>query len=258
MSDLIDTSVFSGYWPFRAVRYRTSSALKDHLQANGVSQAWVAATEAILYPDPMEANEPLFRDIKDDDFYIPVAIINPTLASWREDALACLEEWGCRAIKLLPNYHRYEMTDARVDEVVGLAIDRNVPLCFQLFMMDLRAQHPLLLVQGVDAGSVARVALRHPEVRILATGAMSGAAGALSKAPNTWMEISLAESDQALKGVVDKLGPDRVVFGSHSPFQYFKAVKAKLCTAAEDVAPEVIEVIKARNARELLTGKTTV
>jgi predicted TIM-barrel fold metal-dependent hydrolase len=252
--ELIDTSVFCGYWPFRALRYRSAPALKEHLQKNGVTQAWVSATEAILYPDPMEANEPLFQEIRGDAFFLPVAILNPTLASWRDDVKTCIEKWGCRMFKLLPNYHQYELMAPEVDEFVQFAIENKTPICVQLFMMDMRAQHPLLIVQGVPAGSVATIAKRYPDVRFLLCGAMSGAAGPISDVPNIWMETSLVESDQALKNVADRMDPKRLVFGSHSPFQYFKAMKAKLQVDPRDVKPEIVDSIKAANARAFLNG----
>jgi hypothetical protein len=47
MSSFVDASVFCGAWPFRALRCRSASELKSRLAANGVTQAWVSATEAI-------------------------------------------------------------------------------------------------------------------------------------------------------------------------------------------------------------------
>jgi predicted TIM-barrel fold metal-dependent hydrolase len=101
---------------------------------------------------------------------------------------------------------------------------------------------------------VATIAKRYPEARFLLCGAMSGAAGAVREVPNVWMEISLAESDQALKNVVDRMDPKRVVFGSHSPFQYIKAMTAKLRVDPQDVKPEIVETVKAANARAFLNG----
>jgi predicted TIM-barrel fold metal-dependent hydrolase len=254
MSGLIDTSVFCGYWPFRCLPHRTPNELKAHLEAKRVTQAWVAAAEAILYPDPMQANEPLFQALGEHGFFLPVGIIDVTVATWGRDAQTCLGQWGCRVLKLVPNYHQYELSDPRVAEFVALAEEANVPVCIQVRVMDERSHHPLMKVPSVPAADVAELASRHPHVRFLACGAYQANLTPLSEAPNVWAEISLVESGQALKTAVDALGPRRVVFGSQSPLLYFDAVAAKLNVEPADVPAEVVRAVRERNAAELLVG----
>ena len=254
MQQLIDASVFCGCWPFRPLRFRTPTLLKERLRKGGVSQVWVSAVEAILYPDPLEANEPLFEAIRSDDFFVPVAITDPTLASWREDAGFYLEKFGCKALKLVPNYHGYEVEDYCVDDAAAFAREADMPLCVQIRVMDERAHHPLMKVPPVPAGQIATLARRHPDVRFLACGAYRGDLSELSKAPNLWVEISLVEGAQTIVEAVQSMGPRRVVFGSHSPFLYLRATLAKLEAGTGEVAPEVVEAVRAANARELMDG----
>ena len=252
MSDLIDTSVFSGYWPFRSLSYRTPERLKSFLQPLGVRQAWVAAAEAILYPDPMLANETLLPAVAGDPFFLPVAIVDVTLATWEGDAQACLNHWGCGALKLVPNYHQYDLGHPRVAELVALAQQACVPVCVQVRMMDERSHHPLMKVPRVPTEEVAALARRHPDARFLVCGAYQGELRALREAPNVWAEIAMVESERSLWGAIDALGPDRVVFASHSPFLYFAAAAAKLDVDPTDVPPEVVELVCSHNAMSLL------
>ena len=251
MSGIVDTSVFCGYWPFRCLDHRTPE-LKAHLTAHGVREAWVAATEAVLYPDPMQANVPLFEAVSDDAFFVLVAIVDVTLGTWRADLESCLHEWGCGAVKLLPNYHRYGLDDERVAELVAVAADADVPVCVQMRMMDERAHHPLMMVPGVRPADVAALALRHPDARFLACGAYRTQVAALAEAPNVWAETSMIESQLSLRTALDAMGPERVVFGSHSPFQYLAAMVAKLDVPAEDVPPEHVDAVREQNATRLL------
>ena len=252
MNTLIDTSVFCGYWPFRCLSQRTPEALKSFLEGEGVSLAWVAALEAILYPDPMQANEPLFAAIAGDAFFLPVAIIDVSLATWRRDALTCLETWGCGAFKLVPNYHHYDLAYPRVADLVDLAGEAQVPICIQLRMMDERGHHPLMKVPPVPPEEVVALARRHPEAHFLACGAYRDNLPVLSGAPNVWAEISLVESGNALASAVEAMGPERVVFGSHSPFLYFEAIAAKLDADPIDADPEVVDAVRGHNASVLL------
>ena len=252
MNRFVDTSVFCGYWPFRCLQHRTPETLKAHLRQGGVCQAWVAAAEAVLYPDPMQANEPLFEAIDGDPFFVPVAVIDVTLGTWRRDARQCLDRWGCRALKLVPNYHQVDLGDPRVAELVATAGEADVPVCIQLRMMDERSHHSLMRVPGVAADDVVALARQRPDVRFLACGAYLGDLATLAEAPNVWAEISLVESGQALASAVAAMGSERLVFASHSPFLYFDAVAAKLDVDPADVPPEQIARIRERNAATLL------
>jgi predicted TIM-barrel fold metal-dependent hydrolase len=247
---LIDTSVFCGYWPFRNLSPRDPEGLRRHLSSRGVDSAWVAATEAILYPDPMEANEPLFNAVAGDEFFVPLAIINVTLPQFMDDAKACLERWKCRGFKLLPNYHQYSLSDSRVSELVKLSADANVPLCVQMRIMDERAHHQLMLTPGVPADDIAALAQKFPNQRFLACGPYNNELKAL-KSANLWVEFSSVESGDALGSALKHITPDRLVFGSHSPFYYFEAEAAKL-NVGNDLPAEKLEMICARNALTLL------
>ena len=252
MSALIDTSVFCGYWPFRALTTRTPKALKALLEPLGVTQAWVASSEAILYPDPMQGNAPLFEAIQGDPFFIPVAIIDVTLATWERDARACVERWGCGALKTVPNYQSCDLGYPRLADLLSLAQALNVPVCIQVRMMDERAHHPLMKVPGVSCEEIAGLAARVPDARVLVCGAYHRELAALRNSPSVWAEISMVESERPLRGAIDALGEERVVFGSHAPFLYPTAALAKVSVDPVDVSAEVVEAVRYRNAEGLL------
>ena len=252
MKRIVDASVFCGCWPFRSLPRRAPEELKAHLRRNGISRAWVAAAEAILCPDPMQANGPFFSAVEGDDFFVPVAIINPTLGTWRRDAETCLRKRGARAVKLVPNYHRYELSDPRVSDLAAFAARGGVPVCIQVRMMDERAHHPLMKVPAVPPDDIAALAGRHPGTRFLACSPYGGQLEKLSEAPNVWAEISFVESDRALRAAVEAMGPGRVVFGSHSPLLYFQAEAAKLDVDPAEVAPGVVNAVRESNAAALL------
>lgn len=250
----IDVSVFLGNWPFRAHAQRTAAQLKAYLSAQGITQAWIASASAILYPDPMQGNEPLAAEAGDDPFFVKAAVVDPTLATWERDAARCLDRWGFRAVKLFPNYHGYTLDDPRARRLAAMCAERNAPLCIQIRMMDERGHHPLMKVPAVPVDSVAELARAVPQVRILACGAYHAELGKLRAAANVWAETSFVESGHTLRNAVQALGPGRLVFGSHTPLLSFGAGAAKLDVPEGDIEPAVIDRVRAENARELLTG----
>lgn len=255
MNNVVDTSVFCGHWPFRNLPFRSPGELKKHLTMRGVNSAWVASAEAILYPDPMQGNVPLSSAVKDDAFFVPVAVLDVTLAGWRKDLRECLEERGFRALKLTPNYHLYPLSDSRVGELAECAREAGVPLCIQVRMMDERTHHPLMKVPQIPAADIASLAKRHPRTRFLACGADRGMLKTFADVENVWAEISFVESRNTLVQAIETLGLKRVVFGSHSPLLYVEASGAKLDAAQEELSPEILRAVSETNATDLLGAR---
>ncbi len=255
MSGLVDCSVFAGPWPFRALPNRTPVELKAHLQAKGVTEAWVCATEAILYADPMQANEPLFDSIKDDPFFVTFAVLNLTQPTWQQDAESCVEKWSVKGFKLFPNYHSTSLDSEEARTFANWAIKHELPVAVQIRMEDERSHHPLMKVSAVSTESLAAWANEHKQLRILICGGYGGDLRAIKDIPNVVAEISAFESGRSLHDAVSLLGDDRILFASHCPLHYFDAVAAKLDIDVEDVTIDSLEKVRSLNAIRFL-GRT--
>ncbi|MGI6609203.1 MAG: amidohydrolase family protein [Limnochordia bacterium] len=256
MSFLIDTSVFAGYWPFRHLNHRDPEQLKQYLLSRGVAQAWVSSAEAILYPDPMQGNWPLLMATREDAFFVPVTLVDITLATWRKDAEQCITRLGSRAIKITPNYHSYPLDHPSLGELATVASDLNLPLCIQVRMMDERTHHPLMKVPGVPPAQIAKLAEQHPGTRFLVCGVYMSELKALNEVPNIWCEISHVEASQSLIVATRSFPWQRLVFGSHSPFLYFEGAHQKLDVKTEGLAAKQIDAIRQANALALLNPPT--
>ncbi|MCZ7648796.1 MAG: amidohydrolase family protein [Planctomycetota bacterium] len=252
MNDLIDVSVWSGHWPFRAVKRREPKELKAFLQGKGVRQAWISSAEAVLYPDPMQGNEPLLEAVGGDEFFLPVPILDVSLPLWRKDAEECVRRFKVKAFKLTPNYHQTPLNDRKVDEFCAFAAEKKLAVCIQLRMMEERTHHPLMKIPPVQLGDLAKLASQHPTVKFLACAAFCRDLPKLREASNVFVEHSLVESPFTLKVALDAVGPERLVFGSHSPFIYYEANLAKLNADPVDVKPEALRAIRHGNAARIL------
>jgi hypothetical protein len=102
---LIDTNVNLGPWPFTPVPDRTGPELAAHLAASGVRRALVSHLGAVFQPEPMVTNRKLFAAVKKSPGLLPVPVINPALANWREQLAECLAAGPIRAVKIFPNFH---------------------------------------------------------------------------------------------------------------------------------------------------------
>lgn len=60
----------------------------------------------------MRAGEDLADEVRSHrDRLIPLAVINPFYAGWRDDLRICHEEFGMKGLHLYPKWHNYSLTD---------------------------------------------------------------------------------------------------------------------------------------------------
>src|SRR5690606_10225881 len=135
-----------------------------------------------------------------------------------------VEQWGAAAIRIVPNYHQYELTDYVAAELMEQVVRHDVALFVQLRLDDERNQYPLMRVPAVSAGAVAQLARGFPEARVVALGAYDHELTALASTPNVCADIAFVE--RAAAG--DAFPMDRRLFGSHTPFLYTRSARMKL------------------------------
>lgn len=123
-----------------------------------------------MWPDPQEANELRLPQLARSSFFVPSAVLNPTLPGWRKSYLRCREEWGMRMVRLLPNYHLYQLSDPRVDALAEQAFADGVVLGVHQRAEDQRNQNPIVRVPPVLLDEIVALARRHPGVQAVAFG----------------------------------------------------------------------------------------
>jgi uncharacterized protein len=183
-----------------------------------------------------------------------VPILNLTLNTWRRDLEDCVKRFGVHAVKLTPNNHQLELADRRADELCDFAAEKKLNVCVQMRMMDERTHHPLMKVPAVPAAELAALAARHPCTQFVACGIYNGELVKIRDASNVTVEISMVESGQSLINALPNTGPERLVFGSHSPLLYFESALAKLNVDPQFVPGAQIAAIASGNARRLLSS----
>ena len=248
---MIDTSAFLGHWPFRFLPQQPLSVLQKRWKRSGMTQVWVSPLESVFLTDPMPANELLAEPVRTSRFFVFVAGLNPSLATWRRDAEFCVGRLRARAFKLWPNYHDYPLEQPSIGELCRWAADKNLPLCIQLRMQDERNHPAICAVPGVPAAGLAQLAKQHRDNRFLACGVYKNELAALAAASNVWVELSFLESGNTLSDVIQAFDFRRLVFGSHAPLHCLQAC-AKVSDDSDGVPAAVLTAVRTRNARQLL------
>ncbi|MFH5800540.1 amidohydrolase family protein [Haladaptatus sp. CMAA 1911] len=141
-----------GHWPFRSLD-SSPDDLVSLMDRKGVDQSLVSSFESVLYRNCHEGNRELAESLRGyEDRLIPVATINPDYTAWRQDLAECVNDFGMRAVKLLPNYHDYDLDDPEAKALLDRCAELDVPVIITAVLEDQRGRHPRVLLRGYEDG----------------------------------------------------------------------------------------------------------
>ena len=215
---LIDTNVNLGPWPFTPVPDRTGPELAAHLATNGIRRALVSHFGAVFLPEPMPANRKLFAAVRRSPALIPVPVINPALRNWREQLAECRDSAPLRAVKILPNYHRYQLGAAHLEPFMAALADAKLKLILNVRLEDERHKYFALRIKGVPVPELARFLRRFPRHHVLFAGIYKGEVEKLApNFTNFSAEISFCETTNCLELMLPKFPARRLMLGTCTP-----------------------------------------
>jgi predicted TIM-barrel fold metal-dependent hydrolase len=253
---MIDCNVTLERWPFRRFSLDEPAKLVAKLRSKDVTQAWAGSFDGLFHRDIAAVNQRLADACQQQPsgFLIPFGTVNPVLPDWQDDLLRCHEVHKMPGIRLHPNYHGYTLDDPRFAELLSLATERDLIVQLALSMEDERTQHALHRVPHVDAKPLAAIVSKFPKLRLVLLNAFRSLpvlqCGEVAKAGQVWFDIAMLESVAGVAKLVEQIGPQRILFGSHAPLFYFESAELKLI---ESGLPEpVLQQIRSTNAQRLL------
>ncbi len=256
MSDrLIDVNVHLSRWPTRRLAGDETPELVARLRSSGVSRAWVGSFDGLLHRDIAAVNARLVDDCRNHGagLLVPFGSVNPTLPDWRDDLRRCDEEHRMRGIRLHPSYHGYALNEPRFAELLTLAEVRGLIVQLAVEMEDERTQHPLLRVPEVDLGPLPDLLAARSRLRLVVLNGLRRIRGAdlqrLAASGDVTFEIAMLEGVGGISRLLESIPPERVLFGSHSPFFCFEAARLKL--RESELSRQQLRAISHGNAARL-------
>lgn len=255
----IDVNVYFSRWPFRRLPSDEPDRLADSLAQSGVTEAWVGSFDALLHRDIASVNERTAEACRDRASmgWKAVGCVNPMLPDWVEDLRRCHEQYRMFAVRLHPNYHKYNLEDPSCQQLLKEAADRKLLVQIAASMEDARTQHPLCQVPRVNPVRIVEQLDSLPGLRVMwlnfFLGANAANAVAVLRRGRVWFDIATLEGIEGVGKLVQTLSPDSVVYGSLSPLFYASSAQLKL---QESGLPEsLLDRIRATNASNAITMK---
>ncbi|HJZ94446.1 MAG TPA: amidohydrolase family protein [Gemmataceae bacterium] len=255
----IDTNAHLGHWPFRRHGFEETSRFVTKLRAVKVEEAWVASFDGVLHKDVASANARLAAECGDHGggLLVPFGTVNPRLPDWPEDLRRCHELHRMPGVRLYPNYHGYPLDDSEFSRLLKLAAEAKLLVQVVVKMEDERTHHPLVKVPAVELGPLAKVVATAPRLKLQILNCPLSPVGEglvpLARAGNVSFDIAMQEGVGVVAGLVDRVGADRVLFGTHFPLFHTESSALKLKEAG--LAAEVETRIRSGNARALFAKR---
>ncbi|MDR3497149.1 MAG: amidohydrolase family protein [Ancalomicrobiaceae bacterium] len=191
----------------------------------------VGVDKAVMFPfvEGNFTNDPI-KEAFDQfpDRLIPFCAVNP----WQPDAAAevrrCVVDWGFKGLKLHPALNGFHLSDPG--------------LCDPLFRVAEELGIPIIVHGASDLYNAppefALMAARFPKVNLLMAHmgffwSVDQAIGFSAEYPNLYLEVSRAPIFE-IRTAVERLGPEKVIWGTDSPFVDYEWEFRKMERATAD------------------------
>ena len=190
---------------------------EERMERAGVAHAivWLLPQGVV---DVTESNRYIGREAQKNKRIVPFgwANIREGAEKAREDARLCLEEYGCAGVKLNGAQNEYYIDCPEAMSVMEVVAARNGMIAFHIgadypdFTDPIRAERAARAFPDTKFLMVHMGGAGEPDVsqRVIETAARN---------PNMYL-VGSAIPVAKVKAAIDTLGPDRILFGSDTPF----------------------------------------
>jgi hypothetical protein len=173
---------------------------------------------------------------------------NPRLPGYLDEALRFLEAPHFLGVKLHPLLDGYHPNDPAVHPLMRELVARGLPVL-------IHCGHPIFTLPW----SIEELVVEFPEAKVI-LGHMghgnivyiNGAIDVAARNPNVYLETSGMPMHTKIREAVERVGPERVLYGSDAPFHHPSVEIAKVRVSG--LEPALVERVLGENGRTLFLG----
>ncbi len=258
---LIDSNAYVGHWPFRRLEYNTPETLLGRMKEFETDISVISNLNGVFYKNAQHANDELWEWINSKRSYrnsfIPFAVINPIYGGWRDDLNICISRYGCKGVRLYPQYHRYDITNPICIELVKMCRDKGLPVVFSLRMVDSRTSSWLDIEKEWSLKDIVPIVKEVPDAKYMIVNVANSTAlneedSALFRKADILMDTS-GRNIVNWADLFERFGTDKFCFGTHSPILDYFSGLLRIESLRENEADEKTkELLRSGNSRRML------
>ena len=252
---VVDTNVSLFQWPFRRLPLDEVDALCSKLQQMGITEAWASSFEGLLHRDIRSVNNRLLNACQAQPELVPVGAINPTLPDWKHDLNLCLGRSKMPGIRIFPGYHGYELSDKVFSELLATATELGGFVQIAFTMEDTRTQSHSVTAPNTDPRPLKHWMQQIPEakVQILNCRPSRSDKQIFSSIPRVVLDTSRVDGTDGLITLVNAIGVERVLYGSHAPFLIPEAACIRMLESG--ISAAAVNAVMTENADKFRKSK---
>lgn len=263
---IIDTNINLFEWPFRTLKYGTSTeTLVKKLRRHRIVQAWAGSFEALFSKNIDLVNSRLVEACQKNGkgMLLPFGTVNPSWPDWEEDLRRCHEVHRMVGIRIYPIYQMIDLGDPLFTKLFHAVSERGMILQIVGDVEDARHLHPIMEVRPVSFDPLLTLLKERPQskVQLLHWNGRMGQKllNQLVEETSVALDISRLESTGAVGrlmegkpwgGSATPVPLERILFGSHAP--YFPVEAALLRLFESPLSREQMTAIMHENAERFL------
>lgn len=173
---------------------------------------------------------------------------NPRVPGYLDEAAELLEHPRFLGVKLHPLLDGYHPNDPAVHPLMRLLVERDLPVL-------IHCGHPIFTLPW----SIEELIASFPEARVV-LGHMghgnvvyiNGAIDVAARHPRVYLETSGMPMHTKIREAVERVGPDRVLYGSDVPFHHPSVEILKVRVSG--LAPDLVDRVLGTNGYALFLG----
>ncbi len=243
-----DVNACFGHWPYWDLPHKRPEDLVGLMDRNGIDRAVVMSLRGLFIDWRAGNQETLAATKHHPDRLVPAATVSPFLDGSADDVHR-LADASFRVIRLYPLFHNYALEGAFTDAVCRAAGERGLPVSIPTRpMMNWR-------FKTIDIAAIGAVVDRHPRTTFLMSGPnylveFQALVLLMQRCRNVVYEVSCVQGYDAVRSLVDRVGADKLLFGTGAVLHYPACNVAKLDGAK--ITGEQRRAIAGENALRLL------
>jgi predicted TIM-barrel fold metal-dependent hydrolase len=253
-----DLNVYLGRWPFRRLRHAGASGVRQLMARTEVVHALAIPLQAVFYKNCLDGVLEMVEDIAseggpDRSGLLPLAVVNPSFPGWERDLRNMVEDLGCVACGVFPNYHGYRVYDRCAQDLFCALTESGLPALVFVRLWDERSHHWCMQVPPLLVADLTYLLKTYPDVPVAVCNAnlpSEGAALAPCFADRAQVLLTTAYKSLKLEQVVERIGAEHIAYASGAPLYYPESALLQVLDAELDKRSRAL--ILGQNARSFL------